>query len=101
MKKLATFAALAPTFSTTGAFAASMTGWVSDSMCSKDTKKVSSADHAACAKKCIGMGDKAVFVVGDKVYAITNPDTVASHVGDKVTLDATVKGDSITVNSVK
>ena len=101
MKKLAAVTAVVLSFACTGAFAESFTGWVADAMCAKDPQKVASADHEACAKKCIQGGEKPVLVVGDKVYTITNPDRLVSHAGHKVTVDADVKGDSLTVKSVK
>ncbi|HEY4382012.1 MAG TPA: hypothetical protein VGN01_16815 [Acidobacteriaceae bacterium] len=102
MKKLAVLTALALSFAATGAFAETLTGYVSDAMCSKDPHMVSSADHAACAQKCIKGGDKAVLVVDEKtVYAVTNPEILVPHAGQKVTVDATVKGSSLTIKSVK
>ena len=35
------------------------------------------------------------------VYSVVNPDKLVSHAGHKVTVDADVKGDSLTVKSVK
>jgi hypothetical protein len=102
LKKLTAITALALTFAASGAFAETLTGWVSDAMCAADPHKVSSADHAACAQKCIKGGEKAVFVVGgEKVYTITNPQLVVSHAGEKVTVVGSVKGDALTVESVK
>jgi hypothetical protein len=101
MKKLVAFTALALSLATTGAFAENLTGWVADTMCSKDPHKVASADHASCAKKCIADGDKPVLVVGEKVYSVTNPDILVPHAGEKVTVVADVKGDAVTVKSVK
>ncbi len=102
MKKLAALTAVALTFATSSAFAASYTGYVSDAMCAKDPHKVSSADHAACAKKCISGGDKAVFVVGEKtVYTVTNPEILVPHAGEKVTVEGSVKDGALTVASVK
>ena len=102
MKKLVAVTALALSFAATGAFAETLTGYVSDAMCAKDPHKVSSADHAACAQKCIKGGEKAVLVVnGDKVYSITNQDILIPHAGEKVTVEADVKGDALTVKSVK
>jgi hypothetical protein len=102
MKKLVALTALALSFASTGAFAETLTGYVSDAMCAKDPHKVSSPDHAACAQKCIKGGEKAVLVVGgEKVYTVTNPDILIPHAGEKVTVDADVKGDSVTVKSVK
>jgi hypothetical protein len=102
MKKLAVLTALALSFAATGAFAETLTGYVSDTMCSTDAHKVSSADHAECAKKCIAGGDKPVFVVGEKtVYTITNPKILVPHAGEKVTVEGSVKGSALTVRSVK
>ena len=101
MKKFIAVTALAATFAAP-AFAESFTGYVSDAMCAKDPHKVSSADHAACAQKCIKDGEKPVLVVGgEKVYTITNPEILIPHAGEKVTVDADAKGDALTVKSVK
>jgi hypothetical protein len=102
MKKLIAVTALALSFAATGAFAETLTGYVSDAMCAKDAHKVSSADHAACAKKCISGGEKAVLVVDEKkVYTVTNPELLVPHAGEKVTVEGKVKGSSLTVTSVK
>jgi hypothetical protein len=101
MRRLAAVTAVALSFACTGAFAESLTGYVSDAMCAKDPHKVASDDHAACAQKCIQGGEKPVLVVGEKVYTITNPDTLVPHAGHKVTVDGDVKGDALTVKSVK
>jgi hypothetical protein len=102
MKKLATLTAIALAFATTGAFAATYTGYVSDAMCAKDPHKVSSADHAECAKKCISGGEKPVLVVAEKtVYTITNPEILVPHAGEKVTVEGKVKDGALTVTSVK
>ncbi len=102
MKKLATLTALALTIATSSAFAETLTGYVADTMCSKVPHKVSSASHADCAKKCIGMGDKPVLVVDEKiVYTVTNPDMLVKHAGEKVPVAGTVKDGALTVTSVK
>jgi hypothetical protein len=102
MKKLAALTALALSFSATAAFAATFTGYVSDAMCASDPKKVSSADHAACAQKCIKGGEKPVLVVDSQtVYTITNPSILIPHAGEKVTVEADVKGSALTVKSVQ
>jgi hypothetical protein len=102
MKKIAILTALAFTFAAQAALAETLTGWVADAMCAKDPHKVSSADHAACAKKCISDGSAPVLVVGEKtVYTITNPDILIPHAGEKVTVDGDVNGTALTVKSVK
>jgi hypothetical protein len=62
------------------------TGWISDSMCGAKH----AGTGAACVKKCIDGGMKAVFVDPDKqVWAIDNPDAVKAFYGDHVTVTAT------------
>jgi hypothetical protein len=92
---------LALTFTAGSAFAESYTGWVSDAMCAKNPAKVSSADHADCAKKCIEGGSPAVLVVDGKVYQVSNPDALKDYAGKKITVDATLDNGTLTVKSVK
>jgi hypothetical protein len=102
MKKLVAATALVLSFASTGAFAQVLTGYVSDAMCAADPHKVSSADHAACAQKCIKGGEKPVLVVdGKTVYTITNPQMLVAHAGHKVTVEGDVNNGSLTVKSVK
>lgn len=101
MKRIAALATLAFTFTALPMFAESFTGWVSDAMCAKDPAKVSSADHADCAKKCIEGGSPAVLVVNGKVYPVSNPDMLKDHAGDKVTVDATLANGTLTIKSIK
>ena len=97
MKKLVALTALALSFATAGAYAESLKGFVSDSMCAAKGKD----NPADCAAKCIKGGSAPVLVVGDKVYKVSNPETLVPHAGHNFTVEATVKGDSITVSSVK
>ena len=100
-RRFAGVAAIVLSFACTGAFAENLTGYVEDAMCAKDPHKAATEEHASCAQKCIKGGEKPVLVVGDKVYSVANPDKLVSHAGHKVTVDADVKGDSLTVKSVK
>jgi len=61
----------------------SWAGWVSDSKCGA---KGANEAHAACAKKCIGAGEKPVFVADkdQKVYSVDNPDALTGHEGHHV-----------------
>lgn len=101
MKRIAALATLALTFTAASAFAQSYTGWVSDAMCAKNPTKVSSADHADCAKKCIEGGSPAVLVVDGKVYQVSNPDKLKDYAGQKITVDATMDNGALTIKSVK
>jgi predicted glycosyltransferase len=73
------------------------TGYISDSHCGA---KGNSDDHASCAKKCVKDGYDPVFVVGDKVYKITDTKKVAKYVGDKVTITGTITDDKIDIEKV-
>jgi hypothetical protein len=58
---------------------------------------------AACAKSCVKRGAAPVFVSGDKVYKIA-PDSrekVAALVGEKVTVNGKVDGDTVTIESAE
>jgi hypothetical protein len=86
-------------FAALSAFGASMTGFVADSTCAAKGKGGDEA-HADCAAKCIKGGAAPVLVVGDKVYKISNPDKLVAHAGHKVTVDAQVDGDTLTIEKV-
>jgi hypothetical protein len=77
-------------------------GWISDSKCGV---KGANAAHAACAKKCIDGGEKAVLVTDkdQKVVAIENSAAVAGHEGQHVKVtgsmgtDGSLHVDKVTV----
>ena len=77
-----------------------MSGWVTDAKCA--SAKGTMADHAACAKKCIEGGEKAVFVTDKdkKVLAIDNQDAVKGHEGHHVNVSGKVTGDSIHIDKL-
>lgn len=82
-KKLLASAAIFLAVSSASAFGEDWKGTVTDSMC--NVKHVAgSKDDVECAQKCMKMGDKAVLVVGDKVFKIDNQDAVKNHIGHKV-----------------
>ena len=98
MKTLTVVAALALGLAANG-LAAEFKGFVEDTACSKMPEM---KDDAQCAQKCIKGGSPAVLVTPDgKVYKIANQDKIVAHAGEHVTLDATLKGDTLTVASVK
>ncbi len=76
-------------------------GWISDSKCGA---KGANASHEACAKKCIGAGEKPVFVSDkdQKILQVQNPDALKEHIGHhvQVTGDMTADG-ALHVDSVK
>jgi hypothetical protein len=80
-------------------FAAQFKGFVEDTKCST---MAGMKDDADCAKKCIKGGSPAVLVTEDgKILKIANQDKIVAHAGEHVTLDGTLKGDTITVASVQ
>jgi len=76
-----------------------LTGYVGDAMCA-GKGKANTAEHAACAAKCIKGGSAAVLVVGDKVYTITNQKAIVKYAGKKVTVEGKVTDDAIEVTKV-
>lgn len=82
------------------AWAETITGTVSDSMCGMKHAKASAA-AAACVKKCAAGGAKLVVVSKGKVYSTDNQDKLQGHEGEAVTVTGTVTGDSIAIDSVE
>jgi hypothetical protein len=98
MKKLTAVAALAFGLAASG-LAAEFKGFVEDTKCST---MAAMKDDAECAKKCIKGGSPAVLVGEDgKIYKIDNQAKIVDHAGEKVTVTGKLKGDTITVDSVK
>jgi hypothetical protein len=102
MKKLLTIPVLALSFVSASAMAQTFKGIVSDAMCAHNNlAKASTTAHAACAKKCIGMGAPAVLIVGTKVYSVSNSSKLNAYAGKVVTVNGSLSGNTITVQSVK
>ena len=74
------------------------TGFIGDDDCGA---KGNNKDHASCAKKCVKGGAKPVFVVGDKVYAISHSKKVEKFIGDEVTVTGTITKDVLEIETVK
>ena len=81
------------------AFAETWTGTISDANCGAKHADASEKSMA-CAKSCVKRGAAPVFLTGDKVLKISNPDAVADHVGMKVEVTGSVSGDTVTVDKV-
>jgi len=95
LKKLLIMGALA----SISAIAADWTGYVIDKNCAS---KKEMWGNEACAQSCIKRGAPAVLVTEDgKVYAIAEQDKVKDVAGKKVTITGTMKGETISVESVK
>jgi hypothetical protein len=79
--------------------AAEFKGFVEDQMCSG---KPEMKGDAECAQKCIKGGSPAVLVAEDgKIYKIAEQAKITSFAGKNVTVTGTLKGDTISVASVK
>jgi hypothetical protein len=79
--------------------AAEFKGFVEDQACAN---KPEMKGDAECAQKCIKGGSPAVLVTEDgKVFKIANQDKITAMAGKNVTVMGTLKGDTLTVASVK
>jgi hypothetical protein len=75
------------------------TGWLSDGKCAANGAK---ATHKGCTLKCVESGQPIVFVTEDKkVYKLQGTEKLKSLVGDRVVLNGSMQGDTITVDSAK
>jgi hypothetical protein len=98
MKKLTAMAALAFGLAASG-MAAEFKGFVEDTNCAG---KPEMKNDAQCAQKCIKGGSPAVLVAEDgKIYKIADQAKIVAHAGMNVTVSGTLKGDTISVDSVK
>jgi len=75
------------------------TGWVTDEHCGA---KGASADHKACAEKCLKAGGKLVFynTADKKIYSLDNQDMAKANIGHEVKVTGEVDGKSIKVASI-
>jgi len=97
MKKFLLLLAMGFSIAAFAADKGTWTGYISDAHCGA---KGNNDGHAACAKKCVKEGYAPVFVVGDKVYAISDPKKVSKYIGDKVTITGTITGDAIDIEKI-
>ena len=98
MKTLTAMALLAFGLAASG-MAAEFKGFVEDTNCAD---KPAMKNDAECAQKCIKCGSPAVLVTEDgKIYKIANQARIVDHAGQKVVVMGDLKGDTITVASVK
>ncbi len=98
MKKISAIALMTMGLATIG-MAKELTGFVEDTKCSTNPAMKGDAE---CAQKCIKGGSPAVLVTPDgKIYKIANQDKIVASAGLNVTVTGSVKGDTITIDSVK
>ncbi len=101
MKKILFASVLAASLCSFGAFADTLTGYVSESHCGAAHKSESAA-NTACVKKCLQGGTDPVLVSDGKVMKF-DADSKAKAVafaGENVKIDGTVDGDVIKITSI-
>jgi hypothetical protein len=83
------------------AMAETLSGTISDAACGAKHAAAAQADMS-CVERCIKRGEAPVFVSEGKVYKIAadSRDKVSTHLGQKVTINGTVAGDTVTIASV-
>jgi hypothetical protein len=83
------------------------TGEISDGLCRAEHMPLSEGDSILPAPECVRVchrsGYRYVFVVGEKVYEISNQDDpdLAKLAGQTVKMSGELKGESITVSKVE
>jgi hypothetical protein len=99
MKKTLIVLAVIALFLPALAAADSWTGWITDSNCGA---KGANAEHAACAKKCMGKGAKLVFYnnADQKLYDLDNQKLAEENIGHEVVVKGAVEGKAIKVESI-
>ena len=75
------------------------TGWVTDEHCGA---KGASADHKACAEKCLKNGGTLVFYNTEdkKIYSLDKQDMAKANIGQEVKVTGEADGKAIKVESI-
>ena len=96
MRKVVIALVLVMSLFTLSAMAGEWTGYISDSKCGAKHAAAAEADMK-CVQSCVRRGEAPVLISGDKVYTISadSKDKVMSKLGQKVTVNAKVSGDTI------
>jgi hypothetical protein len=101
MKKVIAVSTLALAFGAAAAMADTISGYVSDAHCGAKHSDVSEA-NTKCINGCLKGGSDPVLVSDGKVYKFddASKDKAKALAGQKVTIDGSLSGDSVTVNSI-
>jgi hypothetical protein len=87
--------------STMPVWAATFTGTVTDDMCGAKHMMPGKPD-ATCARACVKRGAKYALSSGDKLYLLSGKGAeVDALAGQKVTVTGELKGNTLTVASIK
>jgi hypothetical protein len=101
MKKIVIGTVMLASMCAMSAVAETMSGFIGDSQCKHDG---STAKDVACTKACIQKkGADAVFVTEGKVlnFDAASMAKAKKMAGEKVTIDGSVAGDTVTISSIK
>ncbi|MBV9157537.1 MAG: hypothetical protein JO097_14835 [Acidobacteriaceae bacterium] len=102
MKKFVFGSLMAVSLCSFAAFADQLTGYVSDAHCGSAHSSPSEA-NSKCIDKCLKGGSDPVLVSNGKVmkFDADSKDKAAALAGKNVTVDGTVDGDVIKVNTIE
>jgi hypothetical protein len=102
VKRFAYTLALGMSLYGVSAWAEEWTGVISDAKCGK-AHADASAKSQKCVEGCVKGGQAPVLVTGDHVLKIDDASKakVMDHLGQKVTIDGSVHGDTVTIDSIK
>ncbi|HEY7305641.1 MAG TPA: hypothetical protein VH601_16065 [Bryobacteraceae bacterium] len=103
MKKLLTASFLSLSLCSVGAFAAEMTGYISDAHCGAKHSSPSAANTKCVKDMCIKGGADPVLVSEGKVMKFDDEskEKAKEFAGDNVKIDGTMDGDTIKVSSIQ
>ncbi len=77
-----------------------LAGVVSDAMCGQ-THMMKDRPDADCLRYCVKQGNKYALVVGKRVYTLEGHEAeLDKYAAQKVTVKGTVKGETLTIESV-
>jgi hypothetical protein len=101
MKKIVLASVLSASLFSFGAFADSMTGYISDAHCGAAHTSESEA-NTKCVNGCMKKGSDPVLVSDGKVYKIddASKEKAKAMAGKSVKVDGTVSGDTVTITSL-
>ena len=96
-RKVVILSALCLALVATSAFAAELTGVITETKCGAAHKAGTDKD-IGCIKSCVSSGaGKLALLSGDTLYTITNPDKASGHEGHQVKVTGTADDSAKTV----
>ena len=78
----------------------SWTGWITDSSCGAQG---ANAGHAACAKRCVGRGEKYSLYTSEagKLYVLEPQEKAADYAAKEVKVKGTLEGKTIKISTIE